>query len=68
MKKDKNNRQEQQTVSKNNSRHIIRFTALFLAAFTVWSNTAVICRAEETKADGPVIVIDAGHQAKGNSE
>lgn len=62
---------------------MLRSTALLLSAFAIFVSAAATCRAEsanretteaestgqeEVNAGGPVIVIDAGHQAKGNSE
>lgn len=82
MKKElKPNRRK--SVTNSSGKRMMRLTALFLAVLTVFANTMTECRAaganlenteaenanqEKTEEKGPVIVIDAGHQAKGNRE
>ncbi len=59
-----------------NNRHgwrAVRFSVLFLAMFFFWAGVTAECQAagkegETQEAAGPLIAIDAGHQAKGNNE
>ena len=59
-----------------NNRHgwrAVRFSVLFLAMFFFWAGVTAECQAagkegETREAAGPLIAIDAGHQAKGNNE